>query len=99
MSSPRDRNRLVQAVLNEAWPLTDEHGKKHARGRELEDRPAPRPVWVRIEWEHDGVQEHAATARRWTNTFTRAFCTWNEPRLQLSGVWLKAADVRRREMF
>lgn len=97
MSSPRDHNRRVQTVLNESWPLTDEDGKKHARGRELEDRPAPRPVWARIEWENDGVQEHAAIARRWTDAFTHVFCTWDEPRLQISGVWLRASDIRRRE--
>lgn len=79
-----------QTVVNESWPLIDEHGKRHARG--IPDRQ-PIDVQVRVHFEHDGVVWLDGQADRWTRTHVHVAVV--DPRLQVNGVWVLAGDVRR----
>ena len=81
-----------QTVLNEAWPLRDRDGR-HARG--IPDQPHPIDVDVRLELATDGEQWLPGRAQRWTRTHVYVTAL-NDARVRPPGVWVLAADVRRR---
>jgi hypothetical protein len=88
---PPDRSKW-QRALNEHWPFVDSKGQRHARG--VPDQKNPIPVRVRVVWQRDGEQWiEEAMARRWTKT--AVFVTFDDERLQISGVWVAPADVQR----
>ena len=89
------KERRTQDVANEAWPQYDPKIGHHAR--DLVDRPDPRPVWIRVEWVHDGEEVIAAMAHRWTDEYSHVFCRWVAPRLPINGLWVRARDVRPRD--
>lgn len=85
-------HRNWQRVLNQSWPLRDDKGQPHARG--IKDVDHPIPVTVRIIWEHDGEEHLDGIATRWHGRSVHvAISDW---RAQVQGVWVDAADVRRR---
>jgi hypothetical protein len=80
-------------VLNEHWPQIDRRGQLHAR--DVPDQRNPIPVRVRVVWDRDGEEWiDQGMARRWTRT--SVYVTFDDERLQLSGVWIAPADVERR---
>lgn len=84
-----------QKVLNESWPLRDTQGL-HARG--IDDQPADnqRLVWVRIEFETDGEVELPGRATRWNRS--HVYVITDDPRVPRGQVWVRARDVRRRDV-
>lgn len=84
---PRGR----QDVLNETWPLVDDKGKRHARG--IPNRE-PIPVTVRVVFESDGETWLDGDADRWHGRCVHVSVI--DPRLRVNGVWVDAADVKRR---
>lgn len=89
MVESRRRIEGIQKVLNQEWPLRDKDGP-HARGIRDHD---PIPVRVRLVLEHDGEVVLPGEAQRWTRT--HVYVRVGDPRLQVAGVWVVAADVRR----
>ncbi|TSD68150.1 hypothetical protein [Aeromicrobium piscarium] len=81
-----------QKVLNESWPLVDADGKKHAIG--IPTRRDTIPVRVRVIFERDGETWLDGEADRWHGQHVHVAVS--DPRLQISGVWVDASDVRRR---
>jgi hypothetical protein len=68
-------------------------GQRHARG--VPDHKNPIQVRVRIVWERDGEEWiEEAIARRWTKT--AVYVTFDDDRLQISGVWVTPTDVQPR---
>jgi len=87
---PPDRSRW-QEVLNQSWPLVDEHGKRHARGIPNRD---PIAVRVRVVFDGDGETWLDGQAVRWHNQ--SVMVEVDDPRLQTRRVWVDAGDVKRR---
>lgn len=91
-----DPNAPTQPVLNESWPLRDRRtGQRHARG--IPDQPHPIPVDVRLVLEPDGETWLPGHAARWTRTHVYVNSI-SDSRVRGPGVWVVAADVRRREI-
>jgi hypothetical protein len=95
---PLTAERLHQKILNRSWPQRDADGF-HARdvhpAKHADDTPWRIDVDVRLEFEHDGQVVLAGVAERWnaTHVFVAGI---NDPRVPPPGVWVLAADVRRR---
>lgn len=83
--------RGTQAILNEAWPLSDKAGG-HARG--IEDQSEPIDVEVRVEWSVDGEEWLPGSASRWTAS--HVFVRFQDSRSLTGFVWVRSRDVRRR---
>ena len=83
----RDRPDPTQEILNRRWP------RDHAS---IPDRPYPQWVRVtaRIHWERDGVEWVEGSVKRWTSEYV--YVTFPDYRMRRDGVWLEAADVKRR---
>jgi hypothetical protein len=83
-----------QDVLNQAWPEKDTTGY-HAHN--IHDQPADRHilVTVRLELKDDGEVFLPGRATRW-NSRCVFVTSINDPRIARPGVWVLAADVRRR---
>lgn len=96
---PLTAERLHQKILNQSWPQHDANGF-HARDIHPAKHPDGTPwsidVDVRLEFEHDGQAILTGRATRWNSThvFVNGL---NDPRIPPPGVWVRAADVRRRE--
>lgn len=56
--------------------------------------PEPVPVTVRVRWADDGEEELAGEAYGWTVPLV--LVTVDDPRSAFRGIWVPAADVRRR---
>ena len=78
--------RPPQAVLNYSPPPPEVMG----RLRDVDEIL----VRVRIVWEHDGEQLLEGVARRWWQS--HVYVELDDRRLRTTGVWVPAADVRRR---
>jgi hypothetical protein len=95
---PLTAERLHQKILNRSWPQRDAAGL-HARdvhpAKHADNTPWRIDVDVRLELEHDGQVVLAGVAERWnaTHVFVAGI---NDPRVPPPGVWVLAADVRRR---
>ena len=76
----------AQAVLNWSSPPPAEMRTLHNH--------AQIPVSVRILWEGDGEQLLDGTASRWWQH--HVYVEVDDRRLRTTGVWVAAADVRRR---
>jgi hypothetical protein len=72
-----------QRVLNELVP-----------SRDVRPRRDSIPVTVRIEFQHDGTQMLDGDAIAWTSHAVHV--QLDDPRLDLSRIWLKTEDVHRR---
>lgn len=86
--SPAERIARCQRALNEHWPPP-------AIARSLTDRSDWIAVWARVVWERDGEEWLPGRATRWDRR--HVFVRINDGRLQIPGVWLLPADVRRQE--
>lgn len=77
-----------QTVLNMHWPRRPRAFRTHWPGI---------PVHVRIIWQRDGVEYLPGTARRWDAGHVYVEVPDHDGRLRGNGVWVKPADVYRRE--
>lgn len=59
------------------------------------DTPQPIPVTARIAWARDGEEQLDTVAIAWSGRIV--LVRIEDPRRQTNGVWLDAADVKRRE--
>lgn len=82
---------LLQKILNERWPLHDQHGDGHARG--IPGQLGNISVDARVIWERDGEEILSGSAKRWINAYV--YVTFHDPRRHGHGVWLRASDVTR----
>jgi hypothetical protein len=78
---------LWQAIVN-ARPIPPRRAQKVA--------PWPIPIRARVVWERDGVELVDTVATGWTSRL--ALVEIVDHRWRLRGVWLDAADVRRRRV-
>jgi len=79
-----------QEILNQSWPLADDHGKRHARG--IANR-VPIAVRVRVVFELDGETWLDGQALRWHGRCV--YVEVGDRRMQVRGVWVDADDVNR----
>lgn len=91
---PSERAKTYQKLLNESWPEHYPNGAGHARNVKTQPNDKRIPVTVRIVWECDGEEFREGVADRWTATHVHV--SLGDQRLQVPGIWVLAADVRRR---
>ena len=92
-SSPEPGHKPHQNVTNTSWPLADEQGP-HAR--DIKDLPRPVPARARLVLEDDGQVIVDCQAVRQHGDHV---CIYSgDDRLQVPYVWLRAQDVRPRDV-
>lgn len=97
---PLTAERLHQKILNQSWPQHDADGPhaRNIRPAQHEDgSPWTIDVDVRLELNDDGIVVLPGRAERWngTHVFVAGI---EDPRIPRPGVWVLAADVRRRHV-